>query len=141
MKGPDLEPQTAIPRLVRLPPVPPVLHYHACLNMAEDGYTSSTAWESGDNSDAHAHGRPSFQSLDSVDENSSSAAYFTSVSPQPRSSSESRKSPTSQHWRDNGAVPVDRRDTLSTIHSGAPSLVEPTFDENVLRALCELDVC
>jgi len=26
------------------------------------------------------------------------------------------------------------------MNSGTPSLVEPSFDENVLRALCELDV-
>ncbi|KAF9477751.1 GTPase activating protein [Pholiota conissans] len=105
--------------------------------MAEDGYTSSTAWESGDNSDAHAYGRPSFQSLDSVDENSSSVAHFSSSSPQPRSSTESHGK--SQSWRDSSAAQPDRRDTGSTIHSAAPTLVEPTFDENVLRALCELD--
>ncbi|KIM44840.1 hypothetical protein M413DRAFT_66838 [Hebeloma cylindrosporum] len=63
-----------------------------------------------------------------------------SISPQPRSSTDSSgKSPKSQPWRDNAASLTDRRDTLTTIHSGTPSLVEPTFDENVLRALCELD--
>lgn len=102
--------------------------------MAEDGYTSSTAWDSGDQSDVHLgqfHGRPSFQSLDSVDETSSTNGHF---SPQPRSSSDSRsKSPNSQQiWRDTAAA-------LATIHR-TPSLVEPSFDENVLRALCELDV-
>lgn len=122
--------------------------------MAEDGYTSSTAFESSDNSDRHSHsaaaaatyGRPSFQSLDSVEESSSAGAHLSSTSPQPRSSSESYsrapsdshgKTPRGQPWRDSS----DRRDTLATIHSGAPSLVEPTFDENILRALCELDVC
>ena len=35
---------------------------------------------------------------------------------------------------------ADRKDTLSTIPSDVVSLVEPSFDENVLRALCELDV-
>ena len=119
--------------------------------MAEDGYTSSTAFESSDNSDRHGHtaatyGRPSFQSLDSVEESSSAGAHLSSTSPQPRSSSESYsrapsdahgKAARSQPWRESN----DRRDTLATIHSGAPSLVEPTFDENILRALCELDVC
>ncbi|KAF8801325.1 RhoGAP-domain-containing protein [Phlegmacium glaucopus] len=113
--------------------------------MTEDGYTSSTAWDSGDQSDLHSfsgqfHARPSFKSLDSVDETSSVNGHFTSISPQPRSSSDSRsKSPTSQPWRDTAAALSDRREALSTIHSGTPSLVEPSFDENVLRALCELD--
>jgi len=111
---------------------------------AEDGYSSSTAWESADNSDLNNHsayGRPSFQSLESVEENSSSAPHIMSISPQPRSSTDSSgKSPKSQPWRDNATSLTDRRDTLTTIHSGTPSLVEPTFDENVLRALCELDV-
>jgi len=112
--------------------------------MAEDGYSSSTAWENADNSDLNNHsayGRPSFQSLESVEEHSSSAPHIMSISPQPRSSTDSSgKSPKSQPWRDNAASLTDRRDTLTTIHSGTPSLVEPTFDENVLRALCELDV-
>ncbi|TEB29117.1 GTPase activating protein [Coprinellus micaceus] len=35
---------------------------------------------------------------------------------------------------------LERRDTLATIHSvEQPSLVEPGFDENVLRQLCDLD--
>lgn len=117
---------------------------HLLPPMTEDGYTSSTAWDSGDQSDLHSfggqfHGRPSFKSLDAVDETSSVNGHFTS--PQPRSSSDSRsKSPTSQPWRDTTTVLSDRLETLSTIHSGTPSLVEPSFDENVLRALCELDV-
>ncbi|PPQ63369.1 hypothetical protein CVT24_005634 [Panaeolus cyanescens] len=116
--------------------------------MADDGYTSSTAWQ-GDSSDHIAdslhtstpYGRPSFQSLDSVEESSSSGPHVVSTSPQPRSSTDSAsRSPLNQPWRDtSAALPADRRDTLSTIHSGPPSLLEPSFDENVLRALCELD--
>ncbi|KAF8159815.1 hypothetical protein B0H34DRAFT_782440 [Crassisporium funariophilum] len=110
---------------------------------AEDGYTSSTAWDSGDQSELHSsgYGRPSFQSLDSVEEHSSAGGHVISISPQPRSSSDSasRSPPPSQPWRDTATALSDRRDTLSTIHSGTPSLVEPSFDENVLRALCELD--
>ncbi|KAG6886103.1 hypothetical protein C0993_002622 [Termitomyces sp. T159_Od127] len=33
----------------------------------------------------------------------------------------------------------ERRDTASTIHNDSVALVEPTFDESVLRALCDLD--
>ncbi|KAF9054607.1 GTPase activating protein [Panaeolus papilionaceus] len=116
--------------------------------MADEGYTSSTTWPGGDSSDhtdglhnSNSYGRPSFQSLDSVDESSSSGLHVLSTSPQPRSSTDSAgRSPLTQPWRDPGtALPADRRDTLSTIHSNPPSLVEPSFDENVLRALCELD--
>lgn len=107
--------------------------------MTEDDYTSSSALDSGDQSEGHSlgvpfHGRPSFQSLDSVEETESANGHITSISSQPRSSSDSRsKSPTSQPWRDTAPSLSDRREQL-------PSLVEPSFDENVLRALCELDV-
>lgn len=44
-------------------------------------------------------------------------------------------------WTDNISVTLERRDTtLSTIRSDIGSLVEPSFDENVLRMLCDLDV-
>ncbi|KAI5993366.1 hypothetical protein EDC04DRAFT_2872677 [Pisolithus marmoratus] len=60
-------------------------------------------------------------------------------SPPPRSSSDSlARSPASRH-RDSIPLTAERRDTLSTIPSDGVSLVEPSFDENVLRALCELD--
>ncbi|KAI6044486.1 Rho GTPase activation protein [Pisolithus marmoratus] len=60
-------------------------------------------------------------------------------SPPPRSSSDSlARSPASKH-RDSIPLTAERRDTLSTIPSDGVSLVEPSFDENVLRALCELD--
>ncbi|KAI6010918.1 RhoGAP-domain-containing protein [Pisolithus orientalis] len=60
-------------------------------------------------------------------------------SPPPRSSLDSPvRSPVSRH-RESIPLTVERRDTLSTIPSDVVSLVEPSFDENVLRALCELD--
>ena len=108
-------------------------------SMTEDGHTSSTALDSGDQSEGHSfgvpfHGRPSFQSLESVEESESVNGHITSISSQPRSSSDSRsKSPASQPWRDTAPSLSDRREPL-------PSLVEPSFDEHVLRALCELDV-
>jgi hypothetical protein len=113
------------------------LHFLAS-SMTEDGYTSSSALDSGDQSESQLnvpfHGRPSFQSLDSVEETESTNGHITSISPQPRSSSDSRsKSPISQPWRDTAPSLSDRREQL-------PSLVEPSFDEHVLRALCELDV-
>ena len=114
--------------------------------MTEDGYTASSALDSGDQSEGNLfgvpfNGRPSFQSLDSVDESESTNGHFASISSQPRSSSDSQsKSPISQPWRDTVPSLSDRREQLSTIQSRTPSLVEPSFDEHVLRALCELDV-
>ena len=111
--------------------------YFLASSMTEDDYNSSSALDSGDQSEGHPlgvpfHGRPSFQSLDSVEETESTNGHITSS--QPRSSSDSRsKSPTSQPWRDTAPSLSDRREHL-------PSLVEPSFDEHVLRALCELDV-
>ncbi|KXN87662.1 RHO GTPase-activating protein RGD1 [Leucoagaricus sp. SymC.cos] len=59
-------------------------------------------------------------------------------SPQPRDSLDSAPR-SSLHWRDSSTVASDRRDTLVTVHSEQQLLVEPNFDEGVLRALCELD--
>lgn len=112
--------------------------------MADDAYTSSTttAWDDQQSSEIHtsSYGRPSFQSLDSVEEDPHHGPIGLTASPQPRSSAESAgKSPSLQPWRESHAAAF--MDTLSSINTGqAPSLVEPTFDENVLRALCELDV-
>ncbi|KAF9442640.1 RhoGAP-domain-containing protein [Macrolepiota fuliginosa MF-IS2] len=69
-----------------------------------------------------------------------SALLFPS-SPQPRDSIDSGGQHSSAgHWRDSSST--DRRDTFSTVHTvpgDPPVLVEPSFDEGVLRALCELD--
>ena len=122
------------------PPAPIYLSQPLTSSMKEDGYTFSTALDSGDQSEARIfgvqyHGRPSFQSLDSVEETESANGHITS---QPRSSSDSRsKSPTSRPWRDTASSLSDRREPIP---SGTSSLVEPSFDEHVLRALCELDV-
>jgi len=111
--------------------------------MAEDGYSSS-AWETTDNSDINsssytAYGRtqPHPPVLDIVEDHPLMPPIPSkSVSPPPRSSFDS-----ASRWHDNIPVTVEHPDTtLSSIPSDAASLVETTFDENVLRALCELDV-
>jgi Rho GTPase-activating protein RGD1 len=106
--------------------------------MAEEGYLSS-AWESGDQSDLAGHGRPQLRTFDTA-EVSSPALQPSSSSPQPRSSIDS-VGPSTSKWQDSppGAT-TERRDTLATIHSDSASLVESSFDESVLRALCDLDV-
>jgi hypothetical protein len=110
--------------------------------MVEDGYSSS-AWDTTDNSDinssrypAFGHSEPRPPVLEIVEDPSMLPIPSKPISPAPRSSSDS-----ASRWHDNIPVTVERRDTtLSTIPSDTTSLVETTFDENVLRALCELDV-
>jgi len=63
---------------------------------------------------------------------------LNSVSSPPQSSSESAGNGASSKWRD-GLRPLERRDTITSLPSDAGSIVEPSFDENVLRALCEMD--
>jgi hypothetical protein len=64
----------------------------------------------------------------------------TSGSPPPRSSVESPRRPSTSKYRDSIQVAVERAETASFIHSEPPTLVEPNFDESVLRSLCDLDV-
>ncbi|KAI0057203.1 RhoGAP-domain-containing protein [Artomyces pyxidatus] len=42
-------------------------------------------------------------------------------------------------WRDSLPTTVPKPDTMSVTPSESITVVEPTFDENVLRALCDLD--
>ncbi|TFK60437.1 RhoGAP-domain-containing protein [Pluteus cervinus] len=104
--------------------------------MAEDGY--NTTWENGDHPDFQAaavyNNLRGPQSLES----SSSNPQNKSTSPQPRSSTDSVPRPSTSKWRDNQPNVPERQDGLSIIQSES-SLVEPGFDENVLRALCDLD--
>ncbi|KAG5654214.1 hypothetical protein H0H81_006248 [Sphagnurus paluster] len=108
--------------------------------MAEDGYLSS-AWESGDQSDFQngaGHGRPHLRTFESVESASSNSPHITTTSPLPRSSIDSTGQ--SSRWHDSPPAPSsDRRDTITAAHNEPPNLVEPTFDENILRALCDLD--
>jgi hypothetical protein len=64
-------------------------------------------------------------------------------SPPPRSSSESVGRTSSSKWRESvGQSTLERRGTVTTITTNpeVPNVVEPSFDENLLRMLCELDV-
>ncbi|KAG1864821.1 Rho GTPase activation protein [Suillus subluteus] len=115
--------------------------------MADEGY-SSTAWESTDNSDPNASQTPYYglfqPNSPSLIHESATAPALSSLSvkpssPPPRSSSDSLGRSSSSRWRDSVPVTIERKDTLSMIPSDAISLVETSFDENVLRVLCELD--
>lgn len=125
-------------------PVQPALN----VAMADEGY-SSTAWESTDNSEFNTSQTPHFglfqPNSPSLIHESATAPALSSLpvkpsSPPPRSSSDSLGRTSSSRWRDSVPVTIERKDTLSMIPSDAVSLVETSFDENVLRVLCELDV-
>ena len=65
------------------------------------------------------------------------------LSSPPRSSSESVGRTSSSKWRDSlSHATLERRDTITTITTTpeTSNVVEPSFDENVLRMLCDLDV-
>ncbi|KAG2142874.1 Rho GTPase activation protein [Suillus bovinus] len=115
--------------------------------MADEGY-SSTALESTDNPDPNAGQTPYYGLFQpnnpSLIHESATAPALSSLpvkpsSPPPRSSSDSLGRSSSSRWRDSVPVTIERKDTLSMIPSDAISLVETSFDENVLRVLCELD--
>lgn len=116
--------------------------------MGDDGYSPSV-WDSADHSDTSNPGHAPYGlthpgNLPLLYESATTPA-FTFVpgkpsSPPPRSSSDSLGRSSTSRRRDSMPITVDRKDMLSTIPSDVASLVEPSFDENVLRALCELDV-
>lgn len=75
--------------------------------------------------------------------NDSTFPTNTLPSPPPRSSSESVGRTSSSKWRESfGQSTLERRGTVTTITTNpeAPNVVEPGFDENLLRMLCDLDV-
>jgi Rho GTPase-activating protein RGD1 len=109
--------------------------------MAEEGYLSS-AWESGDQFELPSgHGRPQLRTFDSA-ETSSQGAHAMSSSSHPRSSVDSPGRSSTSKWPESPPqdLPTERREGPSIVHGDTASLVEPSFDESVLRALCELDV-
>ncbi|KZT25115.1 RhoGAP-domain-containing protein [Neolentinus lepideus HHB14362 ss-1] len=129
--------------------------------MSDDG--APATWENGPSSDYehHSSGSPyspsqypysgprsasHHQSLsrDSLNAEGSSSSIplppTKTTSPVPRSSSESHGRSSSSQWRESAQVTLERKETYSTLPTTeAPSVVEPSFDENILRALCDLD--
>lgn len=129
--------------------VPLVVFLVVDVVMVDDGYSPSV-WDSADHSDPSNPGHTPpyglFQpgNLPLLHESATTPAFTSAPgnpsSPPPRSSSDSLGRSSTSRRRDSIPITVDRKDTLSTIPSDVASLVEPSFDENVLRALCELDV-
>ena len=129
--------------------------------MADEGYAGS-AWDYNMNNSPDSpsaanppmspgHTRPSLSLQSSTNSSYSPRDSPNSAMPHlahlplnsaaspPRSSSESAGQPAGGKWRDS-LRPLERRDTITSLPSDAGSIVEPSFDENVLRALCEMDV-
>lgn len=76
---------------------------------------------------------------------SASTSFAPSASGSPpliRSSVDSPSRPGVSKYRDSIQLAVERQDAaMFTQTESAPTLVEPSFDESVLRSLCEIDVC
>lgn len=111
-------------------------------------WDQTSNWHAYDGSDTHGsdykpYARPHLPHAPSRDSDSlatSPLAPSGSSSPPPRTSADSGGRPSTSRYRDSLQVAAERRDTASAGLSEAPPLVEPSFDENVLRALCDLDV-
>ncbi|KAJ7155437.1 Rho GTPase activation protein [Mycena crocata] len=99
--------------------------------MTDDAYTSST-WDSADNSDLQGGPSSYHQPVQLVDPQDPSPPANASPS-QPRSSTDS----VGRSWRDSPTIGGDARENAAP--NEASSLVDASFDENVLRSLCELD--
>jgi hypothetical protein len=106
------------------------------MSVADDGYSSS-AWETNDLSTS---GYSMYGTVGDFAHNPATTHLNAkSSSPQPRSSADSSGDHQPSKWSES-APTLDRRDAMSNAHSDAASLVETTFDENILRALCDIDV-
>lgn len=109
-----------------------------CL-MHEEGYSSS-GWHRSEPSDPtspSSYRRPSLTSHDDSTESTGHGHPLHSGSPQPRMSSDSGGISSGSRWRDTPTALSDSQE----IPPPNSELVETAFDENVLRALCEMDVC
>ena len=102
-----------------------------------------------------SHSQPSRPSLSSIPSGRAASSQDSStyagsppvaptksVSPPPRTSSDAAPksaAPPTAKWRESFSA-LERRDTVSSTGGEQVTVVEPTFDENVLRALCDMDV-
>ncbi|KAK7466328.1 Rho GTPase-activating protein [Stygiomarasmius scandens] len=113
--------------------------------MPEDSYPQG-AWDTTDISDSQAtaasslgHGRPSMHPQQSSSESSATTSHYQrSGSPQPRLSSDSGGISSTSKWRDTATVISESHESASG-NAEPSNLVDTSFDENVLRALCEMD--
>ncbi|KZT66142.1 RhoGAP-domain-containing protein [Daedalea quercina L-15889] len=112
-----------------------------------EGRYSPSSWDHADGSEAHHSVNhayepplppgPPVQSQESLDANGTVPPTPTKSTSPPRSSTESPTRLSAQRWRDSTLPPPAEAPDTVTLDSA--TLVEPSFDENVLRALCDLD--
>ncbi|KAK7060825.1 Rho GTPase-activating protein [Paramarasmius palmivorus] len=115
--------------------------------LPEDGYTSS-GWD-GEHSDyqhsiashPHSHSsRPPLRQNDSS-EPAGNVPHLRPASPQQRLSSDSTRISSPTKWREPSTI-SESHDSIHLDNASIeppPTLVEPTFDEGLLRALCDMD--
>ncbi|KAG6835147.1 hypothetical protein H0H93_004421 [Arthromyces matolae] len=111
--------------------------------MADDGYLSS-AWESGDSEfqNSAGHGRPQLRTFESAESSSTNTRVDVTSPLPPRTSVDSIGQSSTSRWQESPIPQVttpEPRDNASTVNIEPSNLVETTFDESVLRALCDLD--
>lgn len=109
------------------------------LTMSEEGYPAST-WDHTDSehpSSAHNHAynsMPPYVSRESLDVPGAPLSPTKSASP-PRSSVDSPIKTRDVRWRESANAP-----SSTVVPPSEDGLVDASFDENVLRALCDIDV-
>ncbi|KAH9931810.1 GTPase activating protein [Fomitopsis serialis] len=108
-----------------------------------EGRYSPASWDHADGSETHhssnhvyTPGQP-VGSHESLDANGTVPPTPTKSTSPPRSSTESPTQLSAQRWRERALTPPAEAPDSVTVDSA--TLVEPSFDENVLRALCDLD--
>ncbi|KZT07421.1 RhoGAP-domain-containing protein [Laetiporus sulphureus 93-53] len=113
--------------------------------MSEERHSTSS-WDNADSDTHHSshhhsssygrtpHGH-AVGSLESLDVNGAAPPTPTKSSP-PRSSGESHARPSTSKWRDSTLHATTEVADTSTL---ASALLEPSFDESILRALCDMD--
>ncbi|KAH9830027.1 Rho GTPase activation protein [Rhodofomes roseus] len=108
-----------------------------------EGRYSPSSWDHADGSETNHSANHSYEpgppveSRESLDVNGAVPPTPTKSTSPPRSSTESPTRLSSQRWRDSTLQPPTEVPDTVTVDSA--TLVEPSFDENVLRALCDLD--
>ncbi|KAF9266777.1 RhoGAP-domain-containing protein [Marasmius fiardii PR-910] len=113
----------------------------------EDGYSSSNYGDHSDNHNTtstsypHSPSRPPPRHNDSSAEGSS-VHHLRPSSPPQRVSSESSRISSPTKWRDTATAITESHESTngdSTINTEPPQLVDTTFDESVIRTLCDMD--
>ena len=112
--------------------------------MPDEAYASPSWENSVDTNGASSSGSSNLpQNVSHTPQTTDPMSPTNLLSSPPRSSSDSAGRTLSSKWRESlGQTTLERRDTITTTTTNpeTQNVVEPSFDENVLRMLCDLDV-